>query len=104
MTVKQLRILSVMLATAPLLHAAGSISVGPANESTAVGTTRQFTAAVTGLANPAVTWTVNGAINSMTYGSIDSMGLYTAPATVPANAVVTVQAVSMMDPTVIGSA
>jgi hypothetical protein len=48
------------------------------------GTTVQFTATVTGVANTAVTWSVAG--NSATNGTITPGGLYAAPATIPANA------------------
>jgi uncharacterized protein (DUF1800 family) len=86
------------------LHAAGTISVAPINEPTVTGTTRQYTATVTGLASTAVNWYVNGVQSSATYGSIDANGLYTAPMSVPANPTVTIQAVSAMDPTVVGAA
>jgi len=47
--------------------------------------TVQFSATVTGVSNAsvAVTWSVAG--NSATYGTITPAGLYTAPATIPAN-------------------
>ena len=48
------------LCTQPLAHAAGTITVTPVNESVVVGGTRQFTATVSGLANPAVIWAVEG--------------------------------------------
>jgi len=48
----------------------------------------QFTATVAGTKNTKVTWTVTG-------GTISSTGLYTAPATVPNPAVVTVTATSV---------
>ena len=45
--------------------------------------TVQFSATVSGVSNTAVTWSVAG--SSATYGTITSAGLYTAPATIPAN-------------------
>jgi hypothetical protein len=48
-----------------------------------LNTPTQFTATVTGLSSTAVTWSVAG--NAATYGAISSAGLYTPPATAPAN-------------------
>ncbi len=48
-----------------------------------VGGAQQFLATVTGGSNTAVTWSVAG--SAATYGTITSAGLYTAPATAPAN-------------------
>jgi uncharacterized protein (DUF1800 family) len=60
-----------------------------------LGTTAQFSAAVTGTANTAVTWEVNAkAGGSGTYGTISANGLYTPPASIPSAAVV-VTAVSV---------
>src|SRR3954451_13514936 len=93
----KLRAMYAMLLAAPLLQGSGSVTVSPVNESVVAGLTRQFTATVSGLANPAVTWSASA-------GSIDANGLYTAPMSVPANPVVNITAVSMMDPTVSGVA
>jgi hypothetical protein len=49
------------------------ISVSPRTISLQAGQKQQFTAAVTGLSNPAITWTASG-------GTINNVGLYTAPA------------------------
>jgi Big-like domain-containing protein len=49
------------------------ISISPRTISLQAGQKQQFTAAVTGLSNPAVTWTASG-------GTINNVGLYTAPA------------------------
>jgi hypothetical protein len=54
-------------------------------------TQQQFAATVNGSSNQSVTWTViGGSVN----GSIDATGLYTAPATVPNPATVTIMATS----------
>jgi hypothetical protein len=54
-------------------------------------TQQQFAATVNASTNQSVTWTVSGgSIN----GSIDATGLYTAPATVPNPATVTIMATS----------
>src|SRR5205823_3005235 len=64
-----------------------------------------FTATVTNTTNQAVTWQVNGITGGNTsVGTISTTGVYTAPATVPSPAIVTVTAVSVADPTRSGSA
>ena len=96
--------LSAVLLAVPMLHAAGSITVTPAGESTPLGGQRQYTAAVSGLANTGVTWSLVGN-GTGSFGSISSTGLYTAPGTMPPNgATYTITATSMMDSTVKGSA
>ena len=62
---------------------------------TRLGATTQFTAAVTNTSNTAVSWQVNGITGGSTAtGTISAGGLYTAPATLPTPATVTVGAVS----------
>ena len=64
----------------------------------------QFTAAVTGTTNTAVTWQVNGTTGGSTAnGTISAMGIYSAPATLPSPATVTVGAVSQALVTASGS-
>jgi uncharacterized protein (DUF1800 family) len=64
----------------------------------------QFTAAVTGASDTALSWSVNGTIGgSAATGLISTTGQYTAPATVPTNNVVTVQAALVNTPTVQGT-
>ena len=53
-----------------------SISLSPASATVAAGATQQFTAAVVGSDNTAVTWSVTEAAG----GSVSASGLYTAPA------------------------
>lgn len=76
-----------------------SVSVSPASSTLQTQATRQFTA------NQAVTWMVNGvaAGNSMV-GYINSTGLYSAPSSVPVPATVQIQAKSVANPSVVGSA
>jgi uncharacterized protein (DUF1800 family) len=70
-----------------------------------VGTTAQFSAVVTGVANTAVTWQVDGvAGGSAANGKISAAGLYTAPGGLPANPAVTVTAVSVGSPGASGTA
>jgi hypothetical protein len=75
-----------------------SVTVSAPKSTVAVGQTLTFTAIVTGTNNQAVTWSVTGG------GTISSLGVYTAPATVPNPAKVTVTATSQADPTKSGSA
>src|SRR3989449_35826 len=65
-----------------------SVSISPASASMQVGQSQQFTATVSGTTNTAVNWLVNGGLGgNSTVGTISSAGLYTAPSSVPANAV-----------------
>src|SRR5439155_591121 len=81
------------------------VSVTPAAASVQTGGTQTFTATVTNSANKAVIWQVNGITGGNTsVGTISTTGVYTAPATVPSPAMVTVTAVSVAAPTRSGSA
>jgi uncharacterized protein (DUF1800 family) len=72
---------------------AQSVAVTPAEPYIGVGSQVQFSAAVTGLSSPKVTWALTGlGTNNPKLGSITQTGLYTAPATVPAQNPVTIQA------------
>jgi 6-phosphogluconolactonase (cycloisomerase 2 family) len=85
--------------------AAVTVTVAPATASVVTGATQQFTATVANATNTAVTWQVNGvAGGNATTGTISSGGLYTAPASVPSPAAVTVTAVSQADSTKSGTA
>src|SRR5437879_4918212 len=82
-----------------------TVSVAPAAASVQTGGTQTFTATVTNTTNTAVTWQVNGITGGNTsVGTISTTGVYTAPATVPSPAMVTVTAVSVADPTRSGAA
>ncbi|MBN8730169.1 MAG: hypothetical protein J0L64_06470 [Acidobacteria bacterium] len=76
-----------------------SITVNPVSASLNQGQTRQFTAAVSGSANTAVTWKLGSAV-----GTITSTGLYIAPSTISAAQAVTVTATSAADPSKSASA
>jgi Protein of unknown function (DUF1565) len=81
------------------------IAISPASATVGIGNTQQFTATVQNTSNIAVTWQVNGVTGgNATVGTISSSGLYTAPATVPSPATVTVTTVSQADPTKSASA
>ncbi|MFN0110138.1 MAG: DUF1800 family protein [Blastocatellia bacterium] len=76
-----------------------AVTVTPTSASLAVNATQQFSAAVTGTANTAVTWQVNNVTGgNATVGAITSAGLYIAPAAVPVGTI-TVTAVSQADGT-----
>jgi len=82
-----------------------SVTVAPATASVAAGGTQPFTATVTNASNTAVTWQVDGvAGGNSTVGTISVFGVYTAPATVPTPATVTVTAISSQDSTRMASA
>src|SRR5208282_1450478 len=71
------------------------ITILPQSATLFLGQTQQFQAIVTGTSNTSVNWNVNGvAGGDATVGSITISGLYTAPAILPANGIVTVTAVS----------
>ena len=73
-----------------------SVTVSPTGVNVVVGKTVQFTATVSDTTNQAVNWTVVGGSGE---GTISSSGLYTAPASVPTPAQVTVMAISQKDTT-----
>ena len=77
-----------------------SVSISPATAQVRVNTQQQFTATVSNTANTAVTWSVTGSgCTGAACGTISTSGLYTAPATVPSPALVSVTATSIADPT-----
>lgn len=82
-----------------------SVSVSPASAQVGTGQQQQFSATVTGNTNTAVTWTVSGAgCSGSACGTISSAGLYTAPASAPSPATVTIRSVSVANPTAFGTA
>lgn len=82
-----------------------SVTISPTSVALAPNATQQFTATVTGSSNTAVTWEVNGVTGgNSTTGTVSTSGLYTAPATVPNPANVTVTAVLQADTTKSASA
>src|SRR5271156_2450941 len=75
-----------------------TVTVSPTSPQVAGGANEQFTATVANTSNTAVTWSVTGG------GTINVSGLYTAPASVPTQAIVTVTATSQADSTKTGIA
>jgi hypothetical protein len=84
---------------------AATVKVTPAAASLSPGAVRQFKAAVTGPGSQAVTWLVNGLPGGApALGLISDTGLYTAPADVPAQIKVEVEAQSVAAPLAHGAA
>jgi len=82
-----------------------SITISPTSANVTTGATQQFTATVQNASNTAVTWQVNSVTGgNSTSGTISTSGLYTAPATLPNPATVTVTAISQADSTKSASA
>ena len=81
---------------APDLAKSVGVAVSPTSATLTANQTKQFTAAVSGASNQAVTWSVSGASPA---GTVSSTGLYTAPSSIPQSSVVTVTATSAADST-----
>jgi len=82
-----------------------AVSVSPSTAKILVGQQQQFVAFVSGTTITDVTWKLSGSsCSSSGCGSISQSGLYTAPASLPSSSQVTVQAVSVADPSKSGSA
>ncbi len=82
-----------------------AIRVTPANSYVAIDGSEQFRAAVAGMRNAAVSWSTSGpGCSGATCGTITSGGLYTAPASLPSPATVTITAAAQADPSQVASA
>jgi uncharacterized protein (DUF1800 family) len=68
-----------------------NIAVSPASVTVPLGTSKPFTATVSGPANTSVTWSVVGGAGN---GSVNAAGLYTPPAALPPSPVILVRATS----------
>ncbi len=78
------------------------VSVSPPSVTLAAAATQQFTAAVSGNANPNVVWSVDGIVGgNLTVGTINSTGFYAAPNAAGNH---TITAKSVGDPTANGTA
>lgn len=76
-----------------------TISVNPPGPTVALGQVEQFNAVVAGTGNQQVTWSLlNPGV-----GTLSSSGLYTAPATMPAQKSISVRATSVADPSKIAT-
>jgi uncharacterized protein (DUF1800 family) len=82
-----------------------TVEVSPALVTLRTGDTQNFRAAVTGAADPSVTWAVNGVTGgNASAGTISATGLYTTPATLPSPNNVKITATSVADTTKSSSA
>ena len=80
------------------------VSVSPSTANIRAGDTFQFTAAVSGTSNTAVTWSVNGITGgSASLGTVSSNGSYTAPSALPTPNTISVRATSEADTSASGS-
>jgi len=85
--------------------AAVALSLSPNSATVSAGATQPFTPTVTGSSNTSVTWTLSGAgCSGAACGTISAGGLYTAPASVPSPATLSVTVISVADPTKSASA
>ena len=93
-----------MAATGCVALTKESVTMTPATATVRVGDPQPFSATVTGLMNPAVTWTVNGISGgNSTVGTISANGLYQSPGTLPNPNTVTVKATSTANPSILGT-
>lgn len=77
-----------------------SIAISPTSANVTASGTQTFTATVSNSSNTSVTWQVNGVTGgNSTVGTISASGVYSAPATPPSPATVSVKAISNADPT-----
>src|SRR5207302_11185910 len=67
-------------ATVTVAATPAGVAISPATAVLMTGATQQFTATVSGQANPTITWSVDGVTGgNSSSGTITSAGLYTAP-------------------------
>ncbi|GDY22582.1 hypothetical protein LBMAG56_39290 [Verrucomicrobiota bacterium] len=92
-------------ATVTLTPPSVVVAVSPSTATVQVGSSRTFTATVTGNTNTAVTWSVNGTTGgSATVGTISAAGVYSAPAALPTVTSVTIRASSVVNAAAFGQA
>jgi YD repeat-containing protein len=73
-----------------------SVTMPSTSTAILIGNTLQFTAVISGCADPSLVWSVNGIVGgNATVGTISSTGLYTAPASILASFAVTIRAQSV---------
>jgi hypothetical protein len=81
------------------------VTISPTTAIVAANTQQQFRASVTGSTNKNITWKVTGSgCSGANCGSVSTAGLYTAPATLPSPAAVTVMATAQANGTSSASA
>ena len=81
-----------------------TVVTSPSSISVRAGASQSFTVMVTGTSNTNVTWEVNNVPGgNATVGTVDNLGNYLAPAILPSSNSISVQAVSVASPSVMGS-
>lgn len=81
------------------------VTVAPTSASVTTGATVQFTATVVSPQSTTISWYVNGILGgNATIGTVNASGLYTAPASVPNPATVSIQAISSAETNPTGTA
>jgi hypothetical protein len=103
---RHLALLAAIAAISPMTNAmSATVKVSPAASTLKAHTIQQFKATVTGAGSQAVTWLVNGIPGGApSLGLISATGLYTAPADVPAQTKIEVEAQSVAVPLADGAA
>jgi hypothetical protein len=88
------------------MQSAVTVTVTPSSANVAVNATQAFNAVVNNSSGvQTVTWDVNGVVGGgAVTGTINSVGVYTAPSTVPSPATLTVHATSFATPSAVGAA
>jgi hypothetical protein len=84
---------STKMASATVYLQPVGVTVGPASVSLAGGASASFAVSIVGTSNTAVTWSLNPAVGTI------ANGIYTAPATINSQQVVTLTASSVVDST-----
>jgi uncharacterized protein (DUF1800 family) len=85
-----------------VIPGAPAVVVTGSNTAT-IGTPVQYTAAVSGVANTAVTWSIVGTLATENYGTISQTGLYTPPPAAPVHGQISIVATSQAVTTTSGS-
>jgi hypothetical protein len=81
------------------------VTISPTTAIVAASTQQQFRASITGSTNKGITWTVSGSgCSGASCGSVSTAGLYTAPASLPSSASVTITATAQANGTSSASA
>lgn len=75
------------------------VTVSPSSANLVLGNSLTLSASVSGTSDAAVTWSVNGvAGGTATFGTVSAAGVYTAPATLPPAAAISIRATSVASP------
>lgn len=105
LVVRVLQVFASVALAGPLAYAQSQpITIYPGPSNAAIGSTRQMSAYVP-LSPNTVTWAINGVVGgTAAHGTVTQNGLYTAPAVVPADNIITIKVASTADATKFGTA